>query len=133
MEKASEATQKYAYNEAFCLMQYQCENCGNTETLWNSRDGVTPFIIGCAICDGQMQHINWGDDICQPDHFPECGDRVFIDMTPELHNLAWRRSINTLWDTTNYPMREKFKTKLEALKKIMDGQFHGGQPWVLQL
>ena len=50
---------KYNHKEAFCLMQYQCEKCGGLEYLWNSRDGVTPFMLGCIKCDGMMQHINW--------------------------------------------------------------------------
>ena len=38
---------KYKHAEAYCLMKYKCEKCGKTEILWNSRDGVTPFMIKC--------------------------------------------------------------------------------------
>lgn len=45
---------KYKHAEAYCLMKYKCEKCGKTEILWNSRDGVTPFMIKCEKCDGHM-------------------------------------------------------------------------------
>ena len=37
----------YLHKEAFRLMQYQDEHDPNAsiEWLWNSRDGVTPFVI----------------------------------------------------------------------------------------
>ena len=53
---------KYNHAEAYCLMKYKCEKCGTVETIWNSRDGVTPFIINCEKCNGHMQHIvSWDD------------------------------------------------------------------------
>ncbi len=73
---------KYKHAEAFCLMHYKCEKCGNIEILWNSRDGVTPFIISCT-CGGQMFHIMWQFDKCVPDFKPEKGQRIFVDMTKE--------------------------------------------------
>lgn len=66
-------------------MIYQCEECGGTEILWNSRDGVTPFIIDCKHkdCDGEAKHVNWNSDKFAPNHKPEKGDRVFITMSPD--------------------------------------------------
>ena len=58
----SKVPNKYDHGEAFCVMQYKCENdC--REFLWNSRDGVTPFTISCKECGGSMEHINWRDDV----------------------------------------------------------------------
>ena len=42
-----ESNEEYKHAEAFCLMKYRCEKCGQAEVVWNSRDGVTPFIINC--------------------------------------------------------------------------------------
>ena len=53
---------KYKHAEAYCLMKYKCEKCRKTEILWNSRDGVTPFMINCEKCDGHMQHTDWNED-----------------------------------------------------------------------
>ncbi|MFW9930651.1 MAG: hypothetical protein ACFFD1_14780 [Candidatus Thorarchaeota archaeon] len=67
----------YQHPEAFCLMQYACEKCYNLEVLWNSRDGVTPFTVGCTICHGMMRHIRWEQDQFYPDFIPPVGTRVF--------------------------------------------------------
>ena len=75
--------QRYNHKEAFCLMLYECERCGRSETLWNSRDGVTPFIIRCRHCNGEARHINWFMDECKPNHKPKPGQRIFVDMTKE--------------------------------------------------
>ncbi len=72
---------KYNHAEAFCLMQYGCQKCKKFETLWNSRDGVTPFMITCQHCGGSMSHINWQFDECIPDFNPPAGTRIFIDLT----------------------------------------------------
>lgn len=75
---------QYNHAEAFCLMSYQCEICGHNERIWNSRDGVTPFIIGCPVC-GQPthKHVDWGNDVCSPLHsmMLKPGDRYFTDLT----------------------------------------------------
>jgi len=62
------------HKEALCLMQYRCTGCLRTEILWNSRDGVTPFIVRCSECKADMQHINWQQDRPQEDM------RIFMSM-----------------------------------------------------
>jgi len=36
---------QHRHAEAFKLMIYAC-SCGHRETIWNSRDGVTPAVAG---------------------------------------------------------------------------------------
>lgn len=60
-------TLKYEHAEAFCLMWYGCK-CGHRERIWNSRDGVTPFGMGCPSCGGSMSHVDWQKDILAPQH-----------------------------------------------------------------
>lgn len=74
---------KYNHKEAFCLMYYKCEKCNKIEKLWNSRDGVTPFVIRCRHCDGEAVHVMWQLDRFMPDYIPILGQRVFIDITKE--------------------------------------------------
>lgn len=74
---------EYNHKEAFCLMIYRCNVCGRVEKLWNSRDGVTPFIIGCRFCGGEAMHIMWNSDMCVPDYEPHPRQRIFVDMTKE--------------------------------------------------
>jgi hypothetical protein len=58
---------KHNHGEAFALMTYRCDAGCHTEVIWNSRDGVTPFIVRSR--DGQHQ--------MQP------GDRIFVGTTKE--------------------------------------------------
>jgi hypothetical protein len=111
---------KYNHAEAFCLMQYRCEKCGSTETLWNSRDGVTPFIVACRKCKGHMQHINWHQDKRVLDYFPEPGMRIFTDLTKQIANIEYRVLVNKLWNVGDYPLKKSFKTKEDALKMYLE-------------
>lgn len=93
----------HVHAEAFCLMGYVCTGrvdpsqtfrsndgrllrtpgCGHRETFWNSRDGVTPFGMGCPSCGGDLQHMNWGADTYAPDHKPHHGQGIWRDGTPD--------------------------------------------------
>jgi hypothetical protein len=90
--------------EAFCVMQYRCENdC--REFLWNSRDGVTPFTIKCAQCGGSMEHVNWQDAVrlltIEEVHqiFPDV-QRVFVDASPFHKHIraSAEEYVNKWWD-----------------------------------
>lgn len=75
---------KYNHAEAFCVMSYKCESCGHEERVWNSRDGVTPFVVACPNCGKPThKHVNWSDDVFSPLHSMtmKSGDRYFVDLT----------------------------------------------------
>lgn len=74
---------KYAHDEAFCLMRYAADDgSGEDEVIWNSRDGVTPFMI--SLRSGKTAtHVDWRNDECVPDYVPPAGSRMFVDLTPE--------------------------------------------------
>ena len=85
---------KFNHAEAFCVMNYQCESCGHNEKIWNSRDGVTPFIVPCPVCNEPThKHINWKSDVFSPLHSMTMkpGERYFINLT-----LARAREIATI-------------------------------------
>lgn len=72
----------YNHQEAFCLMKYRTDDGLEEEIIWNSRDGVTPFVI--PFLSGKSgTHVEWRSDRCVPDHTPQPGDRVFVDLTQE--------------------------------------------------
>lgn len=76
----------HSHKEAFCIMTYRCKDCGHEERIWNSRDGVTPFCIGCPKCKGHNHyHVDWYMDRYAPCHtvMLKPGDRYFITMTME--------------------------------------------------
>lgn len=86
----------YQHKEAFCLMFYENEETRNGFVIWNSRDGVTPFIVGE---DGvHYQHNHWSMDmpVTNQDyiqrHILVPGQRIFRDMTAsEARECAIRR------------------------------------------
>ena len=74
---------KYKNADAFKLMEYSCDACGKVETIWNSRDNVSPFGTSCSTkdCKGHMTHSNWHKDVIAPLYQPPPGSRYFADMT----------------------------------------------------
>lgn len=103
--------------EAFCLMRYKDEETGEVELLWNSRDGVTPFII-TSRSGNPAKHIAWRSDRYAPDHVPDIGDRIFVDMTRERFEEVQKQKIERYWDHPEYPMSERWESKEEALSKL---------------
>jgi hypothetical protein len=66
--------------EGFCLMNYASEGGHMKELLWNSRDGVTPFVI-LTRGGTELSHVRFKDDLQAPGHLPAVGSRVFVDAT----------------------------------------------------
>lgn len=103
----------HAHADAFMLQTYRCPACEHTEKVWNSRDGVTPFMIRCRHCGGEANHIHWHADEYLPDHVPAVGDRIFVDLDPEEALRKRRDYVEQWWDegetsggVTVPPMRE---------------------------
>jgi hypothetical protein len=68
--------------EAFALMTYRADDGSEEERIWNSRDGVTPFVV--TLRSGkQATHVDWRSDVPDPAYRPQPGERVFVDLTPE--------------------------------------------------
>lgn len=122
----------FLQKEAYCIMEYHCEKCHTSEFLWNSRDGVTPFIINCVHCEkGEMRHINWQGDKREVWHIPKKGERIFITMPNEVNDLYVRKRIEMYWENEQYPMREMFANKEEAFKKLSGDMQKEGEPFII--
>jgi len=89
----------YKHNEAFCLMQYRDEVTGEIEILWNSRDGVTPFVIESR-AGNEATHVNWRQDQRRPDYVPTPGMRIFVDASPRHAHIrsSARAYVEKYWD-----------------------------------
>lgn len=107
----------YRHKEAYCLMFYACDKCHVAVRFWNSRDGVTPFVVirRCEFCQGDMQHVDFHLDVCAPDHRPERGQGVFTDMPVSLKKtyahlrmLSARAEGYTTDDDMERTIRESF-------------------------
>lgn len=121
---------KYNYAEAFCLMRYRCK-AGHDEQIWNSRDGVTPFMMSCR-CGAESQHVDWKRDLCMPAFVPPVGSRIFVDLTLEKAREYCRRRVEQGWDDPDYPMSENWPTKEAAVEELAASAMDPpGQPDVL--
>jgi hypothetical protein len=118
----------HRHAEAFALMWYGCE-CGHRERIWNSRDGVTPFSMGCPSCGGDLRHVEWNRDQRAENHQPHYGQRVWIDLTPEkAHDYATRRVDSMHRAGHPYPPDMTRDQLIESVAKGMLETGGGGQP-----
>jgi len=72
------------HGESYALMKYQNDKAGRVEWLWNSRDGVTPFVISCDKTS-VASHADWHEDVFVPNFVPPVGMRIFVDGKPSIH------------------------------------------------
>lgn len=124
--------EKVKQPEGLCLMEYKCGKCGKVEILWNSRTRVSPYMINCSSCDGEMKHINWNSDKYAPNHQPQKGERIFVDWSREAEEKMRRKQIDKCWDLGKYPMKERtdlWGNKKEALQYYIN-MWEFGQPTV---
>lgn len=101
--------QKFDHVEAYKLMTYKNLATGKTEIIWNSRDGVTSFMIPDTD-GGRMQHIDWDNDELAIGFYPPPGTRVFIGpaSSPSLVTAEeYHRLMGQLDDVTESVDNEK--------------------------
>lgn len=117
------------HKEAFALMLYRNEKTGREEWIWNSRDGVTPFIVPDAEDGGEMRHVDWFRDVAAPFYVPPVGSRIFVNLTE-----TRARALAAQWlehvDGPDFREHEYFKGRpdeeilAEKVRDMMD--FGGG-------
>lgn len=101
------------YVEAYCLMLYRAKDGSEEETIWNSRDGITPF--GVNLRSGKpAEHAEWRNDRYAPFYVPQVGERVFVSYTPE----TARQVAERIWEDWS---------KRPDLKESMAKYFPGGR------
>lgn len=116
---------KYRHGEAFALMWYAC-TCGHRERIWNSRDGVTPFGLGCPSCGSPtLRHVDWQRDQCTPSHQLHRGQRYFRDGTAAEASVIVERRIAS---ARNIPAEVAALLRKEATEQT--GEFVKGWPVV---
>lgn len=125
---------KYKHGEAFMLMLYASDDKSAMELLWNSRDGVTPFMLDHA--SGKlMQHVAWQKDVRIERFLPPVGMRVFVDLTREKAEAFASKWAEEHWGNPEdeYALCHLYATKEEAeaawIKREMEER--PGQPDVV--
>lgn len=125
----------HVYKEALCLMKYADEH-GNSELVWNSRDGVTPFIIHLRN-GNEAQHVEWQRDSYQPHRVPHIGDRIFVNLTMDRAREMAARVVERDWDDAGTsgdgsikwePMSKRHASKEQAITDIAKGLYEYGDP-----
>lgn len=87
----------HQHGEAFNLMVYRSDDGTEEEVIWNSRDGVTPLVI--TLRSGkQATHVDWHRDRYAPEHQPQPGDRIFVDLAEEKARQYARANAEKFWN-----------------------------------
>lgn len=115
----------YNHAEAFSLMTYCCESlkCNNRIRVYNSRDGVTPYVTMCPICKGEMVHSF--RDVFYPDYALKPGDYYFRDMTREELLEALRYQVERYYSTRQGGSDDE---KEAVLQRLFESQWREGIP-----
>lgn len=87
----------HRHAEAFKLMHYRSEESGHELVVWNSRDGVTPYIFRHPDTRETYRHVEWHRDVYAPDHRPKVGEFFFEDLTRERALARRRREVVACW------------------------------------
>ena len=117
----------YTHGEAYMLMGYESDDGAHRLEVWNSRDGVTPFVIGHPDWpDVELRHVRWHEDrFLGPNHEPAQGDWVFTDLSQKEAERAGKRNAAKFWDDPRFPASEHFNGSQEDLAKVLAESYYG--------
>lgn len=120
----------YQHAEAFCLMTYRSDDGTEEVKIWNSRDGVTPFVT--MLPSGKpATHINWAADRPNPDFQPEPGQLIFVDLTPEVaREKAIKRVDAWLAGADREMLLHTYGTRERAIEE--QSQYPEGAPHLIE-
>lgn len=109
---------EHKHVEAFNLMKYLSDDGTEEEIIWNSRDGVTPFVV--SLRSGKSAtHVDWVRDVYSPDFDPPVGSRVFVDLTLEAARRYAEKRTEQYWRTNAFGCRQMYKTKDQMVDALV--------------
>lgn len=113
----------FKHVEAYCLMYYVVKATGETELLWNSRDGVTPIMITSRNGD-EARHVSTRErpDRRALEHVPAVGDRIFVDLTEARARALVTEAIERRRSTADGLARleELYASPEEAFERLLE-------------
>ena len=112
---------EHQFKEAFCLMYYENEETKTGFVIWNSRNGVTPFIV---FEEGkEYVHKHWGMDVPVTNQryinqeILKPGQRIFRDTTEDEAREAAKNRIKS-FEGTEYQVEEGSARWLELVDSL---------------
>jgi hypothetical protein len=119
----------YRHAEAFCLMTYRADDGTEEEVIWNSRDGVTPFVIDLRSGKPAI-HVGWHLDRCVPDYVPPSGSRIFVDLTEDTARQRARRAAER-WFADDSSLGQQARAQFRTVEEMTDAlaaKYRPGDP-----
>jgi len=127
--------QTYRHAEAYCLMRYRADDGSEKEIIWNSRDGVTPFVI--TLRSGkQATHVDWASDQRVPGYKPPVGSRMFVDLTEEAaHRSAERNAAEYFADPgpAGQVARDWYESPGAMAEALFEEYYRPGAPSLVEV
>jgi hypothetical protein len=124
----------YNHAEAYCHMQYACPE-GHVVEIWNSRDGVTPFMVQCLRpdCDAISQHVCWNEDREDPTYQLQPGDWYFRNGKTEDAERVLRYRLEGRPLDVDFLARMGATSVEDLIQKLIQyphGEFGPGWPYL---
>ena len=121
---------RFNHAEAFCLMKYRSDDGTEEEVIWNSRDGVTPFVVPSK-SGKPMTHVDWKLDEYRPNFKPQPGDRYFVDATREIVTPELNKYVERIFTEHGGGY---WNTRQEAFDALLPDWLHNGEaPWMVMV
>lgn len=115
----------HQYVEAYCWMYYETDDGSDGVWIYNSRDGVTPFI---HLENGkEYTHTEWSKDLYRPNYKPKEGDRIWVTMSKEEWTDLKMDYVNKIDMEQGFPVETISgpMSKEELLKGLIQGYQEG--------
>lgn len=107
--------------EAYRHMRYGTKDGSVLVSVWNSRDGVTPFGFTDPDTGAEVTHLPpWQLDHYDPSYVPEVGEWMWVDLHPERALQMAMEKVEQWWDDPKYPLSRAYETKREAAEMFLD-------------
>jgi len=124
---------RHRHIEAFRLMLYSSPDGAIIETIWNSRDGVTPYIVSAKDGVTELRHVLWGGDPYAPHHVPNLGDRVFVDLSLRDADELARQAVEHYWNDPHVPWSAQLESKEKAIERVRAEMCRPGAPAIVSV
>lgn len=116
--------------DAYAVMRFVgLDDPAEVEEIWNSRDGVTPYVV--LLASGRPgTHAEWSSMVARPDYEPPPGSRVFVDLTEGIARTNAEAYVRKIWDDKGAEgllARSQFETA-EQMVDALIADIQPGEP-----